>query len=361
MRVAISKCWRLALASIFLSFFAIGSKNPAFAGSVSSTDTYAGDVNGLALPEGTFIFLNYNRYIHGDAFFNTPNALLPKLGNPRDLPANLEAYLGITRFVYFLSLWGHPLVVETAINYDAVQNANIGNMPVFNTNNQGLGPQPITNGLIDPVFFFTYGLIVEPKTERFLGLSNYFYTPLGTYDKFKPINFASPHQFTWVPQIEYAEGLEKFSPYLKGFWFDLIANASVHSDGDSTFAIANVGQFDKTTQDTSFNFKAYLSYYYTQGGYLAVGIEKSWGGDQIASGGLLGTRGTQPPFFGPTLFASDDYLTGHIEAVFAVTPDFHVSFDIAHDFEREFGFREDFVAEVRFTKFFIPQQQQPLK
>src|SRR5262249_28293728 len=150
------------------SFFANGSKNPAYAGSVSSTDTYAGDINGIALPEGTFIFLDYNRYIHADNFANNSNSLFAKLGATRDLPSNLEAYLGITRIVYFTKLWGVPLVLEAAVNYDAVQNANIGNMPVFNATGQGLGPQPITNGLIDPVVFFTFGLIVDPKNERFL-------------------------------------------------------------------------------------------------------------------------------------------------------------------------------------------------
>ena len=284
-----------------------------------------------------------------------PNTFLTKLGNPRDLPANLEAYFGITRIVYFASLWDHPLVLEAAVPYTAVQDANIGNMPVYNAGMHGLGPQPITNGLIDPVVFFTYGLIVEPKTERFLGLTNYFYLPVGTFDKFNTINFASPHQFTWVPQIEYAEGLEKISPSLKGFWFDVIANASIHSDGDPNFAIAGVGQFNKTTEDNSYNVKAYLSYYYTQGGYFAVGIEKSWGGNQIMSGGVLGA------LFGPTLWLKDDYLTGHIEAVFPITADFHVSFDVNHDFEREGNFRTDFQAEVRLTKFFIPSKTQPLK
>jgi hypothetical protein len=320
---------------------------------VSSTDTYAGDVNGLALPTGTFIFLDYNRYIHADAVINASNSFLTKLGNPREIPANVEAYFGITRFVYFTSLWDRPLVLEAAVAYDAIQNANFGNMPTFNADGRGLGPQPVTNGLYDPVLFFTYGLIVEPKTERFLGLSNYFYLPLGTFDKFSTVNFASPHQFTWVPQIEYAEGLEKVAPALKGFWIDVIANASVHSDGDPNFAVRGVGQFDKTTQDTSYDIKAFLTYYYTQGGYFAVGIEKSWGGNQIISGGALGA------IFGPTLWTKDDYLAGHVEAVFAVTPDFHVSFDVSHDFEREGGLRQDFVAEMRLTKFFIPSQ--PMK
>jgi hypothetical protein len=350
------KCWRPALASIFLSFFAIGSEDSALAGSVFVTDTWAGDANGLALPEGTLVFLDYNRYIHNDVFNVAPNSIFTKtLGlTPRDLPASGESYFGITRFDYFAAtLWGRPLVLEFAFAYDAIQNLNIGNFPVP-TN--GLGPQPVSNGLYNPTAFFTYGLIVEPKEERFLGFSSYFFLPVGTFDKFKVGNFADPHMFTWVPQFEYAEGLEKVSPYLKGFWLDVIALAAVHSNGDSPFAIANVGQFDKTTQDTSYNIKAFLSYYYTEGGYFAVGIEKSWGGDQIMSGGKLGQ------IFGPTLELREDFLKGHLEAVFVVRPDIHLSFEVTHDFDGQggFQFREDFTAEVRFTKFFTPAQQ-PLK
>ena len=346
----LSRAWKVLLATIALLGCTIGLKIPVFAGTISDTVTYAGDVNSLALPEGTFVVVNYNRYVHADAFVNTSNTFLTKLGNPPILPANVEAYFGITRLVYFASLWDHPLVLEAAIIYDAVQDANIGNMPVYNANGHGLGPQRITNGLYDPTVFFVYGLIVEPKTERFLGFSSYFFLPLGNFDKFNVINFASPHQFTWTPQLEYAEGLEKFVPGLKGFWLDVIANASIHSDGNPNFAIAGVGQFNNLTEDNSYNIQAFLSYYYSHAGYLAVGIEKSWGGDQIMSGGVLGAM------FGPTLWLKDDYLRGHVEAVFPVTTDFHVAFDVAHDFEREGNFRQDVIAEVRLTKFFVPTQ-----
>ena len=63
---------KIILVCIAVTGAAIDLKTPVFAGTVSSTDTYAGDVNGLALPEGTFILLNYSRYAHADTFINTP-------------------------------------------------------------------------------------------------------------------------------------------------------------------------------------------------------------------------------------------------------------------------------------------------
>ncbi|MGA7326092.1 MAG: hypothetical protein WBX25_16805 [Rhodomicrobium sp.] len=353
MHAALSRRWRIALATIVLIGATIGLKIPVFAGTIWDTETYAGDVNALALPEGTFIVLDYNSYRHADAFINTGDTFLTRLGNPRDLPADVGAYVGITRIVYFASLWDHPLVLEAAVQYDAIQDANIGNMPVYNVNNNGLGPQPRTNGLIDPVLFFTYGLIVEPKTERFLGFTNYFFLPLGTFNKFNTINLASPNQFTWIPQIEYAEGLEKFVPELKGFWFTLIPHAAVHSDGDANFAVAGVGEFSKLEQDTQYDIEAFLSYRFSEAGYVAVGVEKSWGGEQK----MYGATGELALLFpGTTLWLKDDFLKGHVQAVYPVSTDFHVGFDITHDFEREGNFREDFTAEVRFTKFFIPAQ-----
>jgi hypothetical protein len=322
MRNTFSKRWRVLLASAALIGATICPKSSVFAGSDKSEDTYAGDVNAIALPEGTFIFLQYFKYIHGDSFINTPDSLLTKIPtafglpqNPRQLPANIEIFQGITRVAYFSSLWDHPLVLEAAVPYAWFQDVNIGNQPVFNPTT-GLGPQTKTNGVADPVIFFDYGLIVEPKNERFLDFSNFFYLPLGEFNKFNAFNASSPHQFTWVPEIQYAEGLEKFSPSLKSFWIDVIANASIHSDGDPNFAIAGVGQFNNLTRDNSYDIKAFLRYVYTQGGLLAVGIEKSWGGNQIMSGGQLGA------IFGPTLFLKDDFLKGTFRRSFLSPPIF---------------------------------------
>jgi hypothetical protein len=92
-------------------------------------------------------------------------------------------------------------------------------------------------------------------------------------------------------------------------------------------------------------------------GYLALGIERSWGGDQTMTGGLL-----QAIFGGPTSLGKDDFTKGHFQFSMPLARDFQVAADITHDFEREGGIREDFTAEVRLTKFFIPQQpQQSLK
>jgi hypothetical protein len=344
---------RGAVAGAAMLLGAAGMQTSAFAGSDNSSDTWAGDVNGIALPTGTFLAIDYMGYRHDDEYVTGGgNNIFAKLtGGKQNIPSTAEFYTDITRFVYFSQLWGHPLVFEAAVPYVDAKEVNIGNLPAPVG---GLGPQTIHNpGFIDPVLFVSYGLIVEPRNERFLALTNYFYLPMiGTYNKFAQVNTLTANQTTWVPQLAYAEGLGKFAPGLKSFWIDVIANASIHSDGDAPLALAPGVQFDKLTQDNSYDIKAFLRYEFMQAGHVAIGIEKSWGGNQIASGGVL-----QTIFGGPTSFGKDDFLKGHVQFVVPLMPDLHVGADITHDFAREGGLREDITAEVRVTKFFLPAQE----
>jgi hypothetical protein len=358
------KCrWATALRAAAFGASLIGGLTAAYAGSDNSSNTWAGDVNGIALPPGTFLAIDYTGYRHSDEFVANPNNILSRLGNPNKIASTGEVFTDITRFVYFTSLFDRPFVIEAAVPYVNIDKVNIGNLP--SPTASGLGPQTLHSGVDHPVFFLSNGLIVQPQMERFLALTNYFFLPMefGTFDKFAQVNSSNPGQFTWVPQLSYAEGLGKYVPGLRNFWVDVIANASIHTDGDSPFAI-KAGplagtQFDKLTQDNSYDIKAFLRYNYTMGGLVAVGIEKSWGGNQIASGGFLGNSPFSP-FRGGVSLGADDFLKGHIQAVYPVMPDLHVGVDITHDFDRSGGLKEDITAEVRVTKFWIPSHE-PLK
>jgi hypothetical protein len=343
------KCrWATALRAAALSASLLGGLTAAYAGSDNSSDTWAGDVNGIALPTGTFLAFDYTAYVHGDKFIANNNNFLLKVGFPKVSPADFSLLVDAARFTYFSTLFDRPFIIEAAVPYFNIDKAVIDNQR-----------QTVHSGVQHPLVFFTNGLVVQPQMERFLALTNYFYLPMefGTFDKFAGVNSSNPGQFTWVPQLSYAEGLGKYVPGLKDFWIDLVANASIHTDGDSPLAfkagpLAGL-QFDRLTQDNSYDVKAFLRYNYTMGGHVAAGIEKSWGGNQVMSGGQLGG------IFGPSALAADDYLKGHVQATYPLRPDIHVGVDITHDFERDGNFKQDITAELRVVKFFLPAQ--PLK
>ena len=316
----------------------VGWHAPAMAGSDNSSDTYAGDYSAGSLPTGTFIALQYLGFAHSNAFINTAGNQLPN--------SHANIWEEFTRFAYFTQLGGHPFIIEAELPFATLTNVNL---PGTNSLVQG--------GLADPVFHLTYYFISDAQTQRWLGFTNYLYMPFGNYDNTKAINVATAHQFTDVPQIGYTEGLEKFSPGLKGFFVDLIANASIHTDGNGPINLGVVS-YDTLTQRPSYDVKAFLRYEPTTFSFVALGIEKSWGGEQVATNGRFAVPLPlpQPPNLSLT---KDDFLRGHLQFQFPLARDFAVAADVFHDFARVGGFRDDIGAEIRLTKFFFPQP--PLK
>ena len=319
---------------------------PAIAGSDNSSDTYAGDYTGGSLPTGTFIALQYLGYSHANAFIDPTGRELP------NSHANiLEEF---TRFVYFSQIAGHPFVIEADIPFATLTDVNV---PGTNS--------LVAGGLVDPVVHFTYFFVSDAKVQRWLGLTNYFYFPLGRpFDNQRAVNVSTARQFTDVPQVGYTEGLGKFSPALNGVFFDLVANASFHTNGDSPVVVVNpasspfpgVLTFDTLTQSPSYDVKAFLRYEPKTFLFAALGIEKSWGGEQIATNGKFVVTGL--PLVVPQAnlpLTKDDFLRGHFEFQIPLAPDFALAGDVFHDFDRVGGFRNDIGVEFRLTKFFFPQ------
>jgi hypothetical protein len=175
---------------------------------------------------------------------------------------------------------------------------------------------------------------------------------------------STARQFTDVLQIGYTEGFEKFSPALHGLFFDLIANTSLHTNGNSPLAVVNpasaplpgVLTYDTLTQRPSYDVRAFLRFEPKTFLFVAAGIEKSWGGEQVAGNGKFAVAGL--PLLLPLADLSlsrDDFFRGHIQFQVPITKDFAIGGDVFHDFDRVGGLRNDIGAEVRLTKFFFPQ------
>jgi hypothetical protein len=324
----------------------IGWQAPAIAGSDNSSDTYAGDYSAGSLPTGTFLAIQYAGFSRSNGFIDSTGRELPN--------SHANTFEEFTRFSYFTQFAGHPLVIEAELPAATLTNVNIPG-----TNNL------VAGGLVDPVVHLTYFFISDARTERWLGFTNYFYLPLGrSFDNQRAVNVSTSNQFTDVPQIGYTEGLGKFSPGLKGLFFDLVANASIHSNGDGPVNFANpasapfpgVLSYNTLTQQTSYDLKTFLRYEPTPLKFIALGIEKSWGGEQIATNGKFAVTGL--PLVlpqGPLSLGKDDYLRGHLQFQVPLAQDFAIGADVFHDFNRVGGLREDIGAEIRLTKIFFPK------
>jgi hypothetical protein len=320
---------------------------PAVAVSDNTSDTYAGDYTGGSLPVGTFIALQYLGYWHANAFIDSTGHELPG--------SHAKIFEEFTRFAYFTELVGRRLVVEVEVPFATLTDVNIPG-----TNNL------VAGGLVDPVVHFTYFLIADKDAKRWFGLTNYFYLPLGrSFDNQRAVNVSTPRQLTDVLQIGYTEGLEKLSPALKGVFLDLIANSSFHFHGESPLVVVNpasapfpgVLSYDTLTQRNSYDVKAFLRYEPTTFLFVALGIQKSWGGEQMATNGKFAVTGL--PVVVPLANLSlgkDDYVRGHFQLQVPITEkrDLAVAWDVFHDFDRVGGLRNDIGVEVRLTKFFIP-------
>jgi hypothetical protein len=324
----------------------MGWQAPALAGSDNSSDAYAGDYQGGSLPTGTFLALQYLGFSHSDTLVSPTGTQVPN--GKADV---LEEY---QRFVYFLDVGGHPLALQAVLPFANLTNVNIP------STDPSLSTKQVGEGFGDPVLFFTYWFISDATTQRWLGFTDYSYLPLGNYDNTKVTNVATDHQYTNVPEIGYTEGLAKFAPALKGFFFDLVGNASFHTDGSDPISFIspfgpNTLIYDQLTQSVSYDVKAFLRYDPMPLGFVAVGIEKSWGGQQTATNGtLLG-----PAILGggpqaPLVLSDDDYLRGHFQFSIPLARDFTVAADMFTDFQREGGFKDEYGAEIRLTKFFFP-------
>lgn len=335
--------WRMLAAGAALLGGVAGWQGPAAAASDPTGNTYAGDYLLMALPPGTFAVINYTGYVHANQFIQNSNNLFgkPPLSQPKDMPSNVGVVTEVPRFAYLTEFLGHPLVLEAAIPFLWVGDKQLGTVPV--TVNDGVG---------DLYLLVDYGLIVDPKNERFVALTNSWIVPTNNYNKFKVLNTSTPNEFTDSVRLAISEGLAKYGA--PNFWVDFYANAAFHANGDSPVAVAPGVQFDKLTQTTTYMLEGWLRYQFAPSFFVAAGLEKSWGGNQTASGGVLGS------LLGPTSLLEDNYLKGHLEASYPLLPDLHVAADLTHDFQREGGLRENFTAELRVLKLFLPAPPPPV-
>jgi hypothetical protein len=318
------------LAAAVFSLCLLAISPAAHAGSITAnTATYAGDITALNFPVGTVAVSNYITYRNGGTFYES-SGIADKTGK-------LDVITDITRVDWIAaSIYGMPLVLSASLPYGYVDNAALGGQDVSTQ-----------SSFFSPNVYVTLGLMVDPQNERTLGISNYIFLPFGNYDSTNDVNVATPDQTVVSPQFAYAEGLGKFSPALNNLSIDVFGGVAFHSDGDNPVTVNGAG-FDRTEQEDSYDINLYLRHNWNPLSFVAIGAEKSWGGEQIAKGGVLGLVN------GDTSLGRDEYVKGHLQFGVALSETLQLAGDFTHDFYREGGFKEDFTVELRISTFIIP-------
>ena len=322
---------KLSAAALTLCFSAVGSA-AVQAGSINAnTSTYAGDVGGLNFPVGATAITNYTAYRNGGTFYDSNGAA--------DRTGQVDIITNVARIDWIaMKIDDMPLVLSASLPYAHVDNARFGGED-----------RSAQSSFFSPNMFVSLGIIADPQIGRTLGLTGYLFLSAGNYDSAKDVNAATPDQTVIVSQFAYEEALGKVSPALKDFWIDIIGGAAFHSDGDNP--VTNGGaSFARTEQENSYDLNLYLRYNWNPLAFVAIGIERSWGGEQIATGGALGA-------LGDVSLGKDDYLKGHLQFGIPLSDTLQIAADITHDFQREGGFREDFTAEIRVSTFIMAAQK----
>jgi hypothetical protein len=128
-------CRRARSAARFALFFGsaflgalLGLQHPASAASDNSSNTYAADANGIVIPTGTLLAIEYLAVRESDTHVTSGDNIFAKLGAGHNIDSDFELFTSITRFVYFTKLFDHPLAVEAAFTGVNVSEANIGNL-----------------------------------------------------------------------------------------------------------------------------------------------------------------------------------------------------------------------------------------
>lgn len=331
--------WLFAKSIGIAASAALATAHSAYAGSIgANTGTYAGDVAGIEFPVGTVAVTNYFGYRHQSTLYDTGGA---------SSYASFNVLTGTTRVDWRAAdVFGRPLGVSFAGNY-----VNPRDVTIAGTDNSAV------TTWFAPTVYVTLGLIADASHERDLAFTNYVIFGAGKYDSTKFVNVATPGQTVDVVQLTYQEGLRKFSPALKNFWFDAFGGIAFHSDGKNPITLGvdpvlgPIG-FSKTTQSNSYDINAYIRYAWSELGFVALGLEKSWGGEQRAVGGLGELLNPAGP--GSLSLSKDDYLKGHLQFGIPLGDRMQLAADLTHDFQRIGGFKESFTAEFRLLMLFAP-------
>jgi hypothetical protein len=276
-----------------------------------------------ALPAGTSLYVNYSFYTTRDGASFTNGT-----GDPN---ASLDSYIGVARFVHYMDIGGMIVDPQVIIPYGWLYD---GSLTPF-------GSLDNASGIGDPLVAATFWLVNKPHQDygTYFGVTPFLSIPVGQYDENQLLNIGE-NRWKGILQVGLNQGLGN------GFLIDLYADATWYGKNDDFRTELALPPGTTLTQDTSYEFQAWLRYNVNQTTSLNLGYAKYWGGDSYFHPGGAGKVATG--------FATDSQELRFALQKF-VDPTLQLQAEVFKEVEQKGGFDEELQINFRVLKIFAAQ------
>ena len=201
-----------------------------------------------ALPEGVNLSLLYMQSITADT--------LKINGETISNDADLDAQIGIYRFVHFTKLFGKTIDPQVLIPF--------GNQDLGLTGGE-------TSGLADTIFAATVWLHEDAAKGSYFGITPFLFAPLGEYDSDSSLNLGT-NRWSFALQGGYITRLTE------NLELDVTADVQWYGTNDDPFG------GDKLKQDETYQVQVALSYDFNPRTYAHVEYSLTKGGERTLDG-----------------------------------------------------------------------------
>ena len=258
------------------------------------------------LPAGTNLAIGYHVYGHNTEF-NVARG--PTIKN-----SGLEINVGVTRYVHFYDVAGHPAGIQVIQGFGSLSAAHV--------DGQRVGSAYGVQDTAPSAFIWPY---VNIATKTNFNTTAFLYLPSGSYDRSSAINLGA-NRWGEDIQLGLTQGIgERFA-------FDAEFDARFNGDNGS-YIPGN----RRLSQDPTYRVQLWANWRWSAAFTTSVGYEGLFGGLQQVNGIFDGNKTEEQRIRANAAL----FLTPTVQTMLELNHDVHVG-----------GFKQDFGATVRLLKAF---------
>ena len=268
----------------------------------------------VPLPPGTNVVMGYYEYGKHDAYNNTLTGTITE-------NTTLDSNIGIARYLRYADadhlIFGHQWDFNVLVPFGSLSNGKIDGYHLGNA-----------SGVGDPIVTAGFWFINDPDKGRWLSAADYVTIPIGSYERYKPLNLGGNR---WVNDLQ-ADFTQVF---LNKWTIDVSADWIYYGDNTEAGATGN----QRLSQEASYGAWAWLGYDLSDAvrrvlpssshSTLAIGYAGTFGGAQKLDNGTTGAK-TEEQQIRLTYMM---FLTQTWQGLISVSHDVHV----AGQFDQQFG------------------------